>query len=361
MALSSNSKRGLAIGALLPVLLSAYTESRKQAETRAQRTAAHLEERQQHREALQARDLDGAAKFLAQITADSSAATGSAAAGDFCAHVYMASELVRLSSYSTATRAAVIGALQYTRERPPATDPAAPVQARAFTDPQPRICECPAMLAQMKSNWRPSQIGTAATPAVIEEMTAKLDEVVSKCSVEIVRSTRAPASTPAPVMAAPPPPTPRPVSVGSSASTLLSDHSLLDRMASVVLGTSSSLPSSGAAEPAAATACAGEPAAANVTRLYIQIAREDQREAAVALQNALRAQGYAVPGIERVGNGAAPGSAQLRYVYAEDCASARQLVETLKEQPELADVALQPIPQYRGRSLRRSFELWFPK
>lgn len=351
MALSSNSKRGLAIGALLPVLLSAYTESRKQAETKAQRTAAHIEERQKHREALQSRDLDSAAKFLAEITADTSAATGSAAAGDFCAHVYMASELVRLSTYSTATRAAVIGALQYTREQPP------PASARAAAppDPRPRICECPVMLAQMKSNWRPSQIGTAATPAVIEEMTAKLEEIVSKCSLEVAVASQAPVPAPAP-QAAPPPP-PEPVRVGSGASALMSDHSLLDRLAAALAGA----PAAPRPEPELAAACSGEIAAAAATRVYIQIAREDQREAATALQAALRSQGYVVPGIERVGDGAAPTRAQLRYVYAEDCASAQQLIDLVRPQPALRSAELQAIPQYRGRSLRRSFELWFPK
>lgn len=352
MALSSNSKRGLAIGALLPVLLSAYTESRKQAETKAQRTAAHLEERQQRREALQTRDLDGAAKFLAQITADSTAAAGSPAATDFCAHVYMASELVRLSTYSTAMRAAVIGALQYTREQPAA---ASSVRAAVIADARPRICECPAMLGQMQSNWRPSQIGTAATPAVIREMTAKLEEVVDKCAFDVAGA--APGPMPEPVVAAPPPPPPEAAIVGSSASALMSDHGLLDRLAAALAGASTAP----RPEPAPAEACAGEIAAASSTRVYIQIAREDQREAAVTLQAALRALGYVVPGIERVGAGAAPTRAQLRYVYAEDCASARHLSEVVQTQPAPMSAELQSIPQYRGRSLRRSFELWFPK
>lgn len=69
-------------------------------------------------------------------------------------------------------------------------------------------------------------------------------------------------------------------------------------------------------------------------RVYIQIASESQRAAAVCLSSRLREYGYALPGIENVGSRRSPPTSQLRYFFADEASWATRL------RADLADAAL---------------------
>jgi hypothetical protein len=201
MALSTTSKTGLALGALLPVLASLYGEMQQQNQQREQQQAARAELLKHQRAEAVSRDLDTAKSLLNQIASEGDNA--------LCEHFYIASELVRLGGYSRATRRALMSALRYQPEGEGA-------------DAQPRICECRGALAQMRSSWRPTLAG-ASSPAIIDEMNRGLDQAEALCATPeqiaaaVPPPPPPPAASPLPpplnVGGAPPPPMPMPTEV----------------------------------------------------------------------------------------------------------------------------------------------------
>jgi hypothetical protein len=112
---------------------------------------------------------------------------------------------------------------------------------------------------------------------------------------------------------------------------------------------------------AAATATVEGTAApqAALTTVYLQIASESQRPDAVRLQQALRAQGYKVPGIELTST--APNEAQVRYFYATQTDTANQVADLVGRTlngPKPTTVSLAG----RYRNLPGGvMEFWFPR
>ncbi|WP_428311061.1 hypothetical protein [Hydrocarboniphaga sp.] len=322
MALSKTSKTGLALGALLPVLASLYGEMQQQSQQREQQQAARSELIKHQRAEAVSRDLDTAKSLLNQIASESE--------NSLCEHFYIASELVRLGGYSRATRRALISALRYQPEGEGA-------------DTQPRICECRGTLAQMRSSWRPT-LGSTSSPAVIEEMNRGLDQAEALCaSPEQVAMAVPPPPPPPAAMPAPLPP--EPVIVGSAPPP----------------APVQAVPSPPPPENALPARCRQAPTPPAVpVRVYLQIADDSQREAAQQLAQQLNLHGYAAAGVEKVGETASPKRAQLRYVYPEDRDEAERLLANLLGCQ--ARFALQPpMTQFRQRTPRYSFELWFPR
>jgi septal ring factor EnvC (AmiA/AmiB activator) len=92
-------------------------------------------------------------------------------------------------------------------------------------------------------------------------------------------------------------------------------------------------------------------------RIYIQIAREDQRRRAAAVARALQAAGYIVPGIENV-RGKAPTNTQLRYCGADNWLQAD--LDGIVNALERISV---PVTRQRlancGNVRPRHYEIWF--
>jgi septal ring factor EnvC (AmiA/AmiB activator) len=91
-------------------------------------------------------------------------------------------------------------------------------------------------------------------------------------------------------------------------------------------------------------------------RIYMQIAREDQRRRAAAIARALQAEGYIVPGIENVRD-KAPDNSQLRY-----CGDGKNLPEDLDsiiKALERISVSVTRQPLARCGNVRpRHYEIW---
>ncbi|GAC1625954.1 MAG: hypothetical protein NVS9B10_13490 [Nevskia sp.] len=349
MALSSNSKRGLAITALLPVLLSVYSEYRKDAETQGQRQAARIELLRQRHEAEQGRDLENAKKLLTWITGDVADPADTLRDGSFCDHLFVASELVRATRYSTATRQALGSALEYRRETGGSEGGAS----------LPLVCECGNTLSLMRTSWAPTR-HTAASLPVVAEMTDLLARTAALCAPDPQLVSRVAVSALAPAAgAAPPPPKtktmmkakPRgPGAVANPAPPPPREAPSPD------------LPADVCAKPAPGAALSGP--GAQAATVYIQIAVEAQRPAAQRLLQRLQAAGYVAPGIERVGAARAPARDELRYIYSEDGPSAARLLADVHGacgDEALFGSAPQLLARLRGQALPRSFDLWFGK
>jgi cell division protein FtsL len=91
-------------------------------------------------------------------------------------------------------------------------------------------------------------------------------------------------------------------------------------------------------------------------RIYIQIAREDQRKRAADVASRLQAKGYIVPGIENV-EGKVPSTSQVRYCptdrFEEDLADITKTLESIK-----ISVGTQRLANC-GNVRPRLYELWF--
>ncbi len=98
-------------------------------------------------------------------------------------------------------------------------------------------------------------------------------------------------------------------------------------------------------------------------RVYIQIGKEDDRPKAEAAQRALRAAGFAVPGIENV-NARAPSKLQLRYFQGAPqivAAASAVICESLKTPSDRAPLPLPvDISSLRSSARANHLELWFP-
>lgn len=105
----------------------------------------------------------------------------------------------------------------------------------------------------------------------------------------------------------------------------------------------------------AATAAADELPA----RVYIHISADSQRESALAVQAALRADGDLVPGIENVG-AKAPNHIELRYFKRDDESDAARIAEAITSSG--VAVSARFIPGFEQANIRpRHYELWYPK
>ena len=91
-------------------------------------------------------------------------------------------------------------------------------------------------------------------------------------------------------------------------------------------------------------------------RIYVQIAREDQRKRAADVASRLQARGYIVPGIENV-EGKVPPTSQLRYCptdkFEEDLADITKTLQSIS-----ISVSTQRLPKC-GSVRPRLYELWF--
>jgi hypothetical protein len=94
-------------------------------------------------------------------------------------------------------------------------------------------------------------------------------------------------------------------------------------------------------------------------RIYIQIAREDQRQRAAQVTRQLQARGYVVPGIENVGRRARiPRVSELRY-YSTGAAQS-DIDDILGFLRSLGVKLAQPVQVRQAASVRpRHYELWF--
>lgn len=371
MALSSNSKRGLALTALLPVLLSVYSEYRKDAEAQTQRLSARIELTRKQREIEQERDLDNARRMLAALTSDVADPNDAQRDGSFCNHLFVTSELVRFTRSSRATRQVLNSALEYPDKTP-----------EAGAVPRPLACQCGSELSLMRTSWAPSRRTTASLP-VVAEMTETLGRVIELCEPDPApspdpaagaASTRtrrgvAPAQpSPVPVLAAAPvPPAPVAIVQARPPSAAPDTHAAAPVPAPI---TASAAPTpAGAADGAICTGASpgtplrGPSDGAPVT-VYIQIATEAQRPIAQRLQQALASAGYEMPGIQRVGVPRSPRSPELRFFRVEDGAAVDGLVDDLRIVcPSEFDDAAAPrlLASLRKEALPRTFEIWFPK
>lgn len=95
-------------------------------------------------------------------------------------------------------------------------------------------------------------------------------------------------------------------------------------------------------------------------RIYIQIAREDQRAKADKLAHGLQAKGYLVPGIENVGDKATPTS-EVRYCKSDsdhwkkdldDIAGFLKSSAATLESKQMSDALCSKVPP-------RQYEIWF--
>ena len=91
-------------------------------------------------------------------------------------------------------------------------------------------------------------------------------------------------------------------------------------------------------------------------RIYMQIAREDQRRRAAAIARELQAAGYIVPGIENV-RGNAPTNSQLRYCEGDNFLpeDLDGITKALERIP--FSVTRQPLPRC-GNVRPRHYEIW---
>jgi septal ring factor EnvC (AmiA/AmiB activator) len=108
------------------------------------------------------------------------------------------------------------------------------------------------------------------------------------------------------------------------------------------------------------TAAADSQAASIPPLIYIQIAREDQRRKANEVQNALRAKGYIVPGVEYVG-AKSPTHSQLRYfVRTDEGPVLDRTMELLRSMGVDTNGQYIVMAAQSPRALRpHQFELWF--
>lgn len=334
MAMSNTSKTGLALGALLPVLASLYSEYDKQNQVREQQQAARAELLKKQRGEAVVRDLDTAQKLLIQIATQDQKS--------LCEQFYIASELVRLGTYSKATRHALLSALRY--------------QPEQGESARPRICDCPNTLEQMRVSWRPGLDNTASA-AVISEMAGGLDDAAGLCpppgQETAAADKKLPIGPESPAMSAPPPPAEVPI-----------PGPLPRPEAPAAVAPAAPAPALDVAADQLRACNQADPPPVSTVRVYLQIADESQRPLAQRLQQRLVSLGYAVPGIERVGT-RAPAKAQLRYVYAEDRAEALRLQHNAGRRPAGGDCEpvfdlRPPMAQYRLKTPQNSFELWFP-
>ncbi len=371
MALSSNSKRGLALTALLPVLLSVYSEYRKDAEAQTQRLSARIELTRKQREIEQERDLDNARRMLAALTSDVADPNDAQRDGSFCNHLFVTSELVRFTRSSRATRQVLNSALEYPDKTP-----------EAGAVPRPLACQCGSELSLMRTSWAPSRRTTASLP-VVAEMTETLGRVIELCEPDPApspdpaagaASTRtrrgvAPAQpSPVPVLAAAPvPPAPVAIVQARPPSAAPDTHAAAPVPAPI---TASAAPTpAGAADGAICTGASPGtplrgPSEGTPVTVYIQIATEAQRPIAQRLQQALASAGYEMPGIQRVGVPRSPRSPELRFFRVEDGAAVDGLVDDLRIVcPSEFDDAAAPklLASLRKEALPRTFEIWFPK
>lgn len=371
MALSSNSKRGLALTALLPVLLSVYSEYRKDAEAQTQRLSARIELTRKQREIEQERDLDNARRMLAALTSDVADPNDAQRDGSFCNHLFVTSELVRFTRSSRATRQVLNSALEYPDKTP-----------EAGAAPRPLACQCGSELSLMRTSWAPSRRTTASLP-VVAEMTETLGRVIELCEPDPdpspapaagAASTRtrrgvAPAQpSPVPVLAAAPvPPAPVAIVQARPPSAAPDTHAAAPVPAPI---TASAAPTpAGAADGAICTGASPGtplrgPSEGTPVTVYIQIATEAQRPIAQRLQQALASAGYEMPGIQRVGVPRSPRSPELRFFRVEDGAAVDGLVDDLRIVcPSEFDDAAAPrlLASLRKEALPRTFEIWFPK
>ncbi len=99
-------------------------------------------------------------------------------------------------------------------------------------------------------------------------------------------------------------------------------------------------------------------------RIYIQIAREDQRPKATQMVNQLQAKGYLVPGIENVGSKAPPTS-DVRYCKSDSgelqMKDLADITGFLKSSvPSLQSLGSNVIPDSLCSKVRpRQYEIWF--
>jgi septal ring factor EnvC (AmiA/AmiB activator) len=93
-------------------------------------------------------------------------------------------------------------------------------------------------------------------------------------------------------------------------------------------------------------------------RIYIQIAREDQRQRAVDVARQLQARGYIVPDIENTGDNS-PNDSQLRY-YENNFV--QKDIDDLTHFLDSIRIPLKPRPPLKNANARpRHYELWFGK
>lgn len=91
-------------------------------------------------------------------------------------------------------------------------------------------------------------------------------------------------------------------------------------------------------------------------RIYIHIARDDQRERAREIARQLQAKGYVVPGIENVkGKASIPPISELRYYPTSETKDVNDISEYLRSH----NIPIRPNQLYSGRVRPRHYELWF--
>jgi hypothetical protein len=98
--------------------------------------------------------------------------------------------------------------------------------------------------------------------------------------------------------------------------------------------------------------------ALNLPRIFIQIRKEENQSAALAVRAALRTMGFAVPDIDLVDS--VPSTSELRYFKQEDKTEAEGIVDKLKSQ----NIQVSLIDKSDSESAKnmlhpRRYELWF--
>ncbi|MDO9227896.1 MAG: LytR C-terminal domain-containing protein [Pseudomonadota bacterium] len=98
---------------------------------------------------------------------------------------------------------------------------------------------------------------------------------------------------------------------------------------------------------------AGAVLASIPARVFIHVGDEGQRVAATTLGEALKRQGFAVQGVEKVA--AVPNVTSVRYFNEEDSAAADSIASTLK-QNGVTDAVAKRVTRYKVRP--GSLEVW---
>ncbi len=90
-------------------------------------------------------------------------------------------------------------------------------------------------------------------------------------------------------------------------------------------------------------------------RVYIQIAREEQRQRAAEIVHKLQAEGFIVPGIENVGN-KSPSTSELRYFQGKSVA---QDIEEIRAVFRATGIKLDAKQLTSSSAHPRHYEIWF--
>jgi predicted outer membrane lipoprotein len=117
-------------------------------------------------------------------------------------------------------------------------------------------------------------------------------------------------------------------------------------------------PPKGIPGAAPAPAPAQSSAQALPQRIYVHIADESQRREAQALQAHFRDQKFLMPGVENVGRARAPALADVRYFNDSDAATAKRILDEMRQLGMKVDPAPKRLPLQAPQG---QVEIWLPR